>query len=523
MLGVVAVVLVLASLALRIEHRGAFIPGWDFLSAAHGANMLATSPLFQNLAFYRDQRFNPSEPWNVHGAPVVLLPGLLAWMWPWEFWNHIVTFVVTLTILWLVAAAEAVPWRGAWLVLLTWGASSTLLSQSIVGLSAVTGFLPWAVALFVVLRLGGRPWSTLVLSVLAVQLAWQCQELGRTVFVLFLMAVVVVREARPTTRLLWLSVGLWQLYLVWMHPSVNVTRWSIELPPEGLVAFLPAFASRVFWQAQIDSPLFVGLGCLALPFVRRNRWLAWGSFALQATLILVLASNGLDGVWPRRSLMLLFCLLWGIVAAYQDLGVRGRRILVVLLLGANLWQLAATARWAREPLVPPGRDWGYSLPHVYSSVEQMVPLLSVDWYHALRADVDAGRKVLVLYDLSAYDENHTNPSGVLDRLYLHLGHRRFVQSVLVFGDTPCRWNCLPIRPRHEAPGVVEGLGHAPDVVVHAFEHVADSPQFREEMAEVRRAIERHYALRQLGEWITSPSGGERFARFTLAPRRVSSR
>ena len=35
---------------------------------------------------------------------------------------------------------------------------------------------------------------------------------------------------------------------------------------------------------------------------------------------------------------------------------------------------------------------------------------------------------------------------MLERLYLGLGHERFVDSVFVFGSRTCRYCCLPIHP-----------------------------------------------------------------------------
>ena len=60
--------------------------------------------------------------------------------------------------------------------------------------------------------------------------------------------------------------------------------------------------------------------------------------------------------------------------------------------------------------------------------------------------IEAGERLLLLYNFSCYLENITNPEGLLERLYLSLGHERFVRSVFVFGSLPCRYSCLPIRP-----------------------------------------------------------------------------
>ena len=81
----------------------------------------------------------------------------------------------------------------------------------------------------------------------------------------------------------------------------------------------------------------------------------------------------------------------------------------------------------------------------------------VDWARDLRQEVDAGHRLLLLYNLDCYPENFTNPSGVLERLYLGLGHERFVDSVFVFGSRACRYCCLPIHPLADFQSFLDGV------------------------------------------------------------------
>ena len=76
----------------------------------------------------------------------------------------------------------------------------------------------------------------------------------------------------------------------------------------------------------------------------------------------------------------------------------------------------------------------------------LVNFPEVNWLHELRARVKGDERLLLVYNFDCYAENFTNPSGVLERLYLSLGHERFVHSVFVFGSKSCRYSCLPIRP-----------------------------------------------------------------------------
>jgi hypothetical protein len=69
----------------------------------------------------------------------------------------------------------------------------------------------------------------------------------------------------------------------------------------------------------------------------------------------------------------------------------------------------------------------------------------------LRAKVAAGEKLLLIYNFDAYPENTTDMAGVLERLYISLGHQKFVESIFVFGDTTCRYACLPIQRIDDLP------------------------------------------------------------------------
>jgi hypothetical protein len=157
----------------------------------------------------------------------------------------------------------------------------------------------------------------------------------------------------------------------------------------------------------------------------------------------------------------------------------------------------------------------------------MVRPFTVDWYRALRRQVLNGRKLFLAYNLSSYDEDPTDPSAVIDRLYLSLGHDRFVQSVWVFGNQTERWNHLPIRPLGEFADFVQTLD--PDEFVGEWlYHPADDDQsweaarvHRAELKQMFAALEDHFDLRWNGPE-RDLRGRERW-RFTLHRKNVTAR
>jgi hypothetical protein len=519
LLWVVALAFVGTSLAVRVIHRGPYVPGWDILGAAQGLYLVETKTPAEILAFHRENVFHPTNVWNVHAAPVVTLPGLLASWWPWEYWNHVVTFTIVLVILTLTAAAVGASWREAPIVVLAWGASSTLLSQSVVGFAYVTGFLPYAIALYAVLRLRARPWSTLMMAALAIAFAWQGQELGRTVFAVFLVATVTVAGASWSTRAVWLAAGAWQLRETLLHLHYNTTRWKLIVPTfADVVTVVPELLRHALIRPQVELASFVALGLVCLLLVRRNRWLWWSLAALHGGLIGLLALNAVEFVWPRRIVVFLFLLLAAIVSVYVERGRTIRRVLLAALVVANVAQFANVVAWSRTPIVDPTRDWGFTLPHVWTSVENMVPYLDVEWYEDMRARVDRGERLLLLYNLSAYEENYTNPSGVIERLYLHLGHARFVSNVFVFGSVRCRWVCLPIRPLSEVSDFVAALQDPSSITGFKFTNEVDAEAYRQEIDGIERALESRFAIDYVEPWHVSNGKTERYAAFKLVPK-----
>src|SRR6185436_12741192 len=65
-------------LAVRVVHRGPYVPGWDFLGAAEGLWLVSTKTAAEIVSLYIAEFYNwHLTVWNLWGAPVVLLPGAL--------------------------------------------------------------------------------------------------------------------------------------------------------------------------------------------------------------------------------------------------------------------------------------------------------------------------------------------------------------------------------------------------------------------------------------------------------------
>ena len=164
----VALVNVVASVVIRVVHRDSYVAGWEVAGAANGLFMVSTHTARELWSYYIGRQFDDIG-WPVFGAPVSLLPGYLASRWPGDWWPQITTPTLVLISLLVLRSAIDLPGRGSWIMLLAWGASSALLSYSVIGFPYISSILPNALALFAVLRGRGSVLWALVGSVTAIE------------------------------------------------------------------------------------------------------------------------------------------------------------------------------------------------------------------------------------------------------------------------------------------------------------------------------------------------------------------
>jgi len=468
--------------------------------------MVSTHTAAEVLKYYIAGPFDDIA-WPIVGAPTSLFPGYLASWWPGDWWPQITTPILVLISLLVLRSGLDLRGRDSWMLLLAWGASSALLSYSVLGFPYISGILPNALALFAVLR-GRRSASwAFIGSLAAAGLSWHVQELGRTVFAIFFAASVLLPRARPICRLIWFAVGASQFWLERTHPSYNTVHYgAMTLPPLSAIPLHTFELLRYLVSFTPDIPLLMIAGIIAAPFLGRERWFWCAVMGFHLGLIWLLASNsgtleGINAVWPRRVLVLDFMCVAACVAAVRA-RARSAPVVIALLAVGGAWQLGDTVVWASRPLDYLNSGSTFPLPYTQTTLDCSVPIMLTEWFKELRAAVDGDRKLLLLYNLSSFDENNRDPACVIDRLYVHLGHERFVRSVYVFGDDRIRWDQLPIRPMSEVdstlasltPGEVEAY-----YLYHPNDDRADWPiavKHQQEMGVLFDAVRTHFDI----EW-----------------------
>jgi hypothetical protein len=516
-----AAIVVATSLVARVAIRDRYYPGWDIVFATQGTFVATTKSVREALALVVDPTAFGSLSVPRNSLLCALLPGYLGRLWPWEYWGHLVTLLLVVATLALVATAMTLPARRWWIVLLAWGASPALLSFSLAGFPWATAFLPHALALVAVLHPRVRRTWFLgpILCTAAVATAWQGYELGKTAFVVFLAGAVLLGEVPVLARLLWLATGAFQLHTVLVHPSAATFAFmSTPIPSVWpVVEATGRVMTDVFFVPHgLDLPFLLAAAVVALVALRRDRLFLATLLAVQLGLVVVLAMNSPGELRPRRFLVVGYCALTLVAAAFRgDARPRAHAAIVVLLVAGTVGQVGNLVAFARGPR--PAVD--YPLPYTYSQADYMVPRPPIDWAARMGDEVLAGDTVLVVYGRFAYDENATNPTNVLERIYLRVGHERFVRSVLVFGSLPCGYDCLPLRPLSDIDRALADITPDGPILpssVHlyysqdlflTYEHT-----FETESATAFAAIRRRFALRE--ESVLGP----KLLHFRLVPR-----
>ncbi len=219
---------------------------------------------------------------------------------------------------------------------------------------------------------------------------------------------------------------------------------------------------------------------------------------LQLGLVILLAASGPDLLRARRFMIVEGMSVVVLLAGLRTAPPVARGLLLALLLAGNAWALRDLAVFLRQ-----SHPVGFSVPGVASPEGVgLVDFAAVSWAQGLGTRAGAGERVVLLHSQWCPTESLTNPVGVLERLYLTLGHERFVRSVTALA-VPCRYVCLPLPSEADFPAHIATL--APGQRIDLDETC------REQMAHQLAALQERFRLTPVG-------GPSRFSQFVLRER-----
>jgi len=510
---ILALASVVGSLVVRVWFRGVDVPGWDLLLTVGGQNLLATRGLWAAL---RETLVEVRTFWlppAAYSVPYGLVPGALTLWWPGLFWQPLVVFLAWMATLALLLVAMGWPLRSArgWtLALLAWDASPALLSYALEGYPWGAGMLPHALALAIVFaRSFRRWWVTLPALALVWELPWHGYELGKTAGMTLLLAAALAPEAEWFRRLAWAVTGATQqVAVVWLWPSSNIIAFGRGNRGAGVGLFhawpfLPEGAARLARAMTGNPPLIVPIlavaGVLALRWAGPARSVLVATWAFQLGLVLLLAAGqqgGEDLLRARRFLLVDGLSVAAVLAAGRNARASVRGLLLTLLLAGNAWTLWELARFVTAPRGPTA----FTLPGVFSAESVgLVDRPAVAWAEGLARRARAGERLVVLQSQACPTEGFTNPTGVLERLYLRLGHAAFRARVVALGVPQPRYVTVPVVDLRHVLGTLRP-GQAIDL----------DTSCRDVFADAWHELERHFRLAPVDN---SPAG--RFRQFRL--------
>src|SRR5262245_10509174 len=502
---------VVTSLALRVVHRGSNMPGWDLLLTVEGQYLLATHGLWGALreTFIQVRTF--WLPPSAYSLPYGLIPGALASWWQGFFWQPVVVFAAWLSTLALLLRATG--WRlssreGWAIALLAWGASPALLSYSVEGYPWGGGMLPHALALALALADPPWGWLTTLLALVALwELPWHGYELGKTAGLTLLVCALLAPRLGIVRRLAFALVGISEFYAAtWLWPSHNMIALeqgnvgtgvgifhAVSVLPDGVTRL----ASALLGTHPLIFPTLAVSGAVALIWSGKRARVLGPVWALQLFLVLLLAAAGTNLLRARRFQGVETLALAGMLAGLPRAPRAARRALLAVLIAGNVWTLVDGVRFATATLPTPV----YSLPGVESADGVgTLDLAANAWAESLAARAQAGERLVLLHGQVCPSEYLTNPVGVLERLYLRLGHQRFRERVVAIASARPTYVTVPVVDLREALGQL-----TPGTLVDMDTLCAS------EMVDPLHALESRFTLTRL----TGP--GDRFAKFRLDP------
>jgi hypothetical protein len=434
-----------ANVLVRLIYRGPYHTGWDLIGAADGLFRVNNFDLWHQVqdSFHKTRHFSY---WNSTNSVIYsLVPGWLGGLWSTEAWPDVLvflTFLATVTAIWFYyrdRSDQITPYLVALVC-----ASAGLTTFSIVGYPYISGFLPHILALCWLRRSFVRQsviWRLAIGTALA-ELTVHVYELGKTSFMIFLLAAALKQQWRPKDRLLALAVGAIHLVMVFWVRGTNVSH-RLDVLGRDLGVFLES-PVRFLWllvKFSYDVPTVFVLAVLSLFFIKKEVRFLSGLLAFQWLLLFIELLHEGD-VRPRRALVLAFYSIFLVLRGLTESDDRRFRVATQALLVAGIvWQNVITYRYLQTPIV----QQRHPLPLTGSDADYFVNRVVVDEAAAFSAAVArSGTKLALFYDYDVYQENTTDPAGLPERLLLRHGYVALVSRLTFVGFRGNRYSRIPI-------------------------------------------------------------------------------
>ncbi|MCB0392998.1 MAG: hypothetical protein KDD25_00475 [Bdellovibrionales bacterium] len=502
---ILGAILIFVSIVLRAFHMGQNYSGWDVLGIAEGIYKLKTMSLWEavNQIFHQSRNY---QYWCTTDSLILsLIPASFYLIFPWEYWAHAFTFFLSFFAFYL-SIRTLRPNSTQLAVILFALASSSIFMTFSISYPYISALLPHAIAFSIVRsdRLRDRPRITFILGLILCELSFHLYEIGRLFFGLFLTHAVFDKEAKPKTRFAWGLVGTLMLGILIHH---HLFRGQGHMVHQSfgtfgtLVGNIPNLLMMVFDYAfvrwEFDLPILIALGFVALFYSRPLDRKTLGFMLLGCwILIFSLAQSAEWEMRPRRFLLVQyynFLLVASLVKNYKPSPKNRYSALFFIALFATIgtfWQIGHTISFSTMPISHTNR----SMPYILSKADFFVRPNQVSWADEIVDRLSKNESLILIYNFYSFPENTTDPLGLLERIYLKIGHEQFQRHVLVPTDRTARYSHVPFVDKEHFIKEIERIKNSnKEFEIHIYKDTTD-PNFNREREEFQKIISENLIL-----------------------------
>lgn len=446
---IISFLVIFFSLVTRFAYRKDFVPGWDLMGQSQGQFFLET----QGIRGLFDQAIRDTRHYQ-YWTPIssfiyTFIPGQLGIWFPWLHWGGVLNLLAFALFPWLIIKISNLEKRDYSFLFLAFAASPALLSFALTNYPYNTGCLPHLLVLAMIFSpwFRERPLWNLIAGGILGEISLHLYPLGRTFFINLFLFSILDRKAKMKLRIAWLVTALVSVGFTYWAPAQMSANTALSL--KHFSSFGLVFKS-VFIEARYDHVLILWAGLLSCFLVKRERLPLVLMFLGQWWLILTLVSSVRFAELRSRRLLvtevyglILFCFFLKDRAHWLwrngQLSKWGKGLLWIFVFGAG-YQCYDLFRFTRTPITQRIRP----LPYVDSQADYYIAPVVQTWNHEIIQRARSGKTIVLLYDFLSYPENTTDPRGLLEELYLKLGHRAFSEKILIFCQLNRRYSRVPI-------------------------------------------------------------------------------
>lgn len=461
----------LIAILWRVIYRGYYYAGWEVIGPASGLLVINELGIIGAIkSFFYITRH--CDYCGLQGITNSFIPGIFAMVFPWEYWSHTFNFIMFTISFWLCGVSFQLKGKEWGYLALILGSSATLMTYSISGGHYVSGIVPHSLALLVLFHpyFKKHPIISFFLGLLAIEISWHGFPLGKTIFIAFLLGAFLQNNTLKRRVILFI-LGCFSVALIYFNNVGHVENKLMSFNNLIDIKNLIDIIKHAFSLDLITIPL---LGLLSLPFLKKNRLFFAGVLLSQWALVILLGFYGIVHLRARRFIMVDFysvILVLALIKNWMPLNLSRTAIIVSILFLGNTYQFYNLYNFTTTPI----QKQRFALPFTESKADYHIRPIYEDAAQEIYNLVKKGKKIIMVYNYAAYAENNTNPEGLPERLYLKLGHKKFIESIFIFSDLKHKYTRLlgmrpPTKPFSELNDFLNNITNPEDYLIVKHSH-----------------------------------------------------